>query len=101
MRSAVEASDGWAREDELDLGQEENEEAETRNGNDSAPVFESQHDSAFTHAGGDHDSEVIENYDHSGTAIAGESVPVGPSVSAGIDEGVLTPDDTPSLHVRC
>ena len=98
MRSAVEASDGWAREDELDLGQEENEETETVNGNDNVPVFELQHDTTLTH-GGDHDSEVIESYNHSGTAIDGESALVGPSVSAGVDEGVLMPDNTPSLHV--
>ena len=81
MGSAVEASDGWAREDELDLGgPEENGDLDHRTGNgiadnDTAPVHELASAKKYP---------SIEAHGH----------------DAGVEETVSIPDDTPSLHVR-
>lgn len=93
----IEGSDVWAREDELDLGQEDEAEANgiiDHGGSsmDGDPMVN-----------GEEESSVLRGPDASRTEKQSSQANESPQVSTGAfgspDETASTPDDTPSLHV--
>lgn len=101
MSSTIEGSDDRAREDELDLGQED----EVQAPNGILDHGDSPADGPMVD--GEEEPSALHVLDASGTVKfspqANESpqrqVPTGALGSA--DETASTPDDTPSLHVSC
>lgn len=103
MSSTIEGSDDWAREDELDLGQED--EAPAPNGLDHGSLRTD--DDPLGYDG--EESSLLPSQDSPGPtkhAVANDSPPPQPQKVAGMgaplgspDETASTPDDTPSLHV--
>lgn len=97
MSSTIEGCDVWAREDELDLGQED----------------EAAANGIIDHGGlsmggdpmvnGEEESLVLDGPDAPGTEKQSPRTNESPQVLAGAfgspDETASTPDDTPSLHV--
>ena len=108
----IETSNDWVREDELDLGQEDDDHSPpTRNGiSDHASSQEpSRHDS-MAYFEEDIPALVSENHvsgklippvDAGSTDLPSSPRSGQPGAPGSVDETLSTPDDTPSLHVGC
>ncbi|KAI9931602.1 Vacuolar protein sorting-associated protein 8 [Aspergillus wentii] len=110
MSSMIEGSDDWAREDELDLGQED--EAHFRRTQNGTPDHDHGNGSPRERAGeeivgngsiayGEEDTPVLNGHN---TAVADVDTDDDAPLSnrnrgpGSVDETASTPDDTPSLH---
>ncbi|EYE91507.1 CORVET complex membrane-binding subunit VPS8 [Aspergillus ruber CBS 135680] len=110
MSSMVEDSHDWAREDELDLGQDEQDQeqydatpGQNRNGNDSSPVNGDNDSIVHAEEGLSPGPEV--NGHGQSAGVEDDALPVDLSSSprpellrGSMDETASTPDDTPSLQ---
>ena len=115
MSSTIEGRDDWARDDELDLGQENEELHPDRTGNGAVIMSngEPRDETDDSVTEGEQESFVAENHDDhhpvdsvhlADTPV--ENVPLSQPkelhrASTSLDDRASTPDDTPSLHVRC
>lgn len=105
MSSTIEGRDDWAREDELDLGQENAELHPYRAGdgvimsNGDEPRDEMDDSMIVGKEGG---SFATDNRHHlAGAPVEDQPKELLPRASGSVDEITSTPDDTPSLHVSC
>lgn len=103
----AEGSEGWAREDELDLGQEVDDPQQLDHGATDLPGPSPQEPV-------EHDLEELDTIDHAQDQASERTVRVGdaglpqtppnrqaefPGTPGSLDETSSTPDDSPSLHV--
>lgn len=102
MSSTIEGRDDWAREDELDLGQENAELHPYRAGdgvimsNGDEPRDEMDDSMIVGKEGG---SFATDNRHHlAGAPVEDQPKELLPRASGSVDEITSTPDDTPSLH---
>lgn len=104
-----EGSHDWAREDELDLGQEDAEGQHDTSGQDSRGTQQGQEDASMAHVE-ENLSPVLNGHDHEQTSTAAaaemgdDAPPLHPPSSpqelrGSVDETASTPDDTPSIQV--
>jgi hypothetical protein len=106
MSSMAEGSEGWEREDELDLGQEDDFPRQPDHGAlalDHRPspqeLFDQELDAV--------DNAEVHDQASEKTVAPGPELPRTPpaqhaqfnALSGSVDETASTPDDTPSLHV--
>ncbi|PWY87010.1 golgi complex component [Aspergillus heteromorphus CBS 117.55] len=105
MSSMIEASNDWAREDELDLGQEDDEHPPpTRNGfSHHASPQELPGQDSMAYIEEDLPGVATENHhlppvDADTTSLPSSPRAGQPGAPGSVDETISTPDDTPSLH---
>lgn len=108
MSSMAEGSEGWEREDELDLGHEDDPPEQDDHG-----ALTLDHPEFRPHEPAEGGLDAIDNgEDHASentVEAAGPDLPQTPptrqkefnATSGNVDETASTPDDSPSLHVSC